>query len=249
LFFEKNHACSRQDTLDVYKNIYKNNNERNFVNDWDEFAEYLDTAIRKIENIKSGYGVKDHKEIPFMPMLPILAALLKEIERRENKSECYKKLDMWYWSSVFSNAYSSAVDSRLTQDFKEMLEWFNDNNKIPRGITSARREIMSIDFREVQSHGSAMYKGILSMLALNGAKDFDTELTLENANVNHLDHIFPKGKKAGFSDYQGIDSILNITWMSRIMNSGLSIFLSTPSISIVSSSTSLKTSQNKKAPT
>lgn len=218
LFFEKNHACSRQDTLDLYNNVYDDNQEKNFVNDWNEFAEHLDVAIKKIENIKSGYGVKDQKEIPFMPMLPILAALLKEIERRENKSECYKKLDIWYWSSVFSNAYSSSVDSRLTQDFKEMLEWFKDDNKIPRGIIVARREIMTIDFRDVQSHGSAMFKGILSMLALNGAKDFDTELTLENAKVNHLDHIFPKGKRAGFSDYSDIDSILNITWMSKRTN-------------------------------
>jgi len=217
LFYNKTSSCKREDILNIFQNVYEKSS-RIFEEDWNEFAQYLDIAIKKIENLRSGYGVKDKKELPFVPMLPILAALLKEIEPRENKADCYKKLDMWYWSSVFSNAFSSAVDSRLTSDFKEMRTWFSDDNKIPRGISAARKEFMSIDFREVESHGNAMYKGILCLLALEGTKDFDTKQTLEMARKNHMDHIFPKSRKFGFGSFRDIDSILNMTWMSKETN-------------------------------
>lgn len=217
MFYDKNSSCKREDILNIFDNIYAKSDYK-FEDHWNEFASYLNQAILKIENMRSGYGAKDEKEVPFVPMLPILAALLKEIDSRTDKAECFKKLDIWYWASVFSNAYSSAVDSRLTADFKELRIWFSDTSQIPRGVTSARRELMSIDFREVETHGNAMYKGILCLLALEGSRDFDTKQTLEMARSNHLDHIFPRSRKFGFGGFRDIDSILNITWMSEDTN-------------------------------
>jgi hypothetical protein len=60
-----------------------------------------------------------------------------------------------------------------------------------------------------------MYKDILSLLALKGAYDFDTKRNLENARTNDKDHTFPKSE---FGSDKYINSILNITWMSRDTN-------------------------------
>ncbi|MDE1868029.1 MAG: hypothetical protein KGI08_10020, partial [Thaumarchaeota archaeon] len=182
---------------------------------WNEMTEYLNKGILKIENLRDGFGVKDRNELPFAPMIPILAALTKEIESRHNKVDCYKKLGTWYWTSVFSNAYSGAVDSQLTADFKEMKDWFSDDTKIPKTVDRARREFATLNLREIQSKSSAMYRGVLSLLALEGANDFNTNQTLENARNNDKDHLFPK---AEFHSMRNVNSILNISWMSDETN-------------------------------
>lgn len=157
-----------------------------FEETWYEMSDYMNKAIHKLENLRDGFGVKDEYQIPFTPTLPILAALLKEVGTRSNKIACNTKLGIWYWSSVFSNAYSSTVDSQLTSDFREVRTWFSDDNKIPRTVERARREMISLNLRDVRTKGSALFKGVLSILALEGAKDFDTKQVLENAGITYF---------------------------------------------------------------
>ncbi len=145
-----------------------------------EMSGFVDSAIQKLENLRDGFGVKSADDLPFAPMIPILAALLKEIENNENKVKCDKKMSVWYWSSVFSNAYSSAVDSQLTADFKEMRDWFLDDAKKPNTVERMRREFVTLDLKHVHVKSGAIYKGVLSLVAIQGSNDFDTKRTLEN---------------------------------------------------------------------
>lgn len=223
LTYHEASLCSREDILNIYDNIFKGKGKI-FEEEWNTFAKYFDKAISKIENVRSGYGAKDEREVPFIPMLPILATLLKYIGERKDMAECYKKLDRWYWASVFSNAYSSAVDSRLTSDFKEMKMWFDNDNEMAKSIINASKKLPVIDFRGIQTHGSSMYKGVLCLLALQGARDMDTNLTFENAESNHRDHLFPKSKTHGFGEHGDVDSILNITWMSEKTNTRIKLW-------------------------
>jgi hypothetical protein len=133
------------------------------------------------------------------------------IETKQNKSDCYKKLSMWYWSSVFSNAYSGAVDSQLTMDYREMRDWFSNNENIPKNVNGARNKFEKLNLRSIRAKGSAIYRGVLSILALEGAKDLDTGLTLENSRNNDKGHLFPKRQ---FGSEADINSVLNMTWMS-----------------------------------
>ncbi len=119
LCYNKTSACKREDILNIYQNIFSGS-ELSFDKLWDEMSTFLDSSIQKLENLRDGYGVKSVSDLPFAPMIPILAALFKEIEKNENKVKCDKKMKTWYWSPVFSNAYSGAVDTQLTTDFKEM---------------------------------------------------------------------------------------------------------------------------------
>lgn len=217
LCYDKTSSCKREDILNIYRNIYTDSNY-SFEDHWSEMSGYINKAIEKIENLRDGFGVKDEKEIPFEPMIPVLAALLKEIDSKENKAECYKKLKIWYWSSVFTNAYSQAADSQMTADFKEMKAWFDDASKLPRTADQMRKEFVMLSFRDIQSKRSARYRGVMSLLALEGTNDFATNLALENARSNDKDHIFPKAKRAGFGSSKDINSVLNITWMSKDTN-------------------------------
>jgi hypothetical protein len=178
----------------------------------------MNKAIEKLENLRDGFGVKDEKEIPFEPMIPVLAALLKEIDSKGNKADYYKKLSAWYWSSIFTNSYSQAADTQMTTDFKEMRVWFEDDSKLPRTVNQMRREFSLLTLRDLQSKTSARYRGVMSLIALDGARDFATNQTLENARSNDKDHLFPKARRTDFDSPDDIDSILNITWMSKDTN-------------------------------
>jgi hypothetical protein len=214
LCYNKNNSCKKADILNIYELAFEST-DISFEDTWFRMSQYIDNAISKLENMRDGFGVKDETELPFGPMIPILAALLKEIDTYENKIDPTNKLKMWYWSSVFSNAYSSAVESQLTLDFKDMKDWFNDNNKIPRTVEKARKEIITIDLRQVQVKSSAIYRGVLSLIALKGAKDLGTNLTLENARNNHRDHVFPRKE---FDHERNVNSVLNMTWISDETN-------------------------------
>ena len=214
LYYNRTSACSREDILNIYQSIFEPTG-MSFEETWYEMSEFINKAIFKLENLRDGFGVKDETELPFAPMVPILATLIREIETRQNKVECYKKLRIWYWSSVFSNAYSGAVDSQLTADIKEMRDWFSYSERTPKTVDRLRKEFDALDLRQVQSKGSAMYRGVLSLLALEGSRDFDTNQALENARSNDKDHIFPKRE---FGSRKYINSILNITWMSDETN-------------------------------
>ena len=85
-----------------------------------------------------GFGIVNEDQVPFMPTIPILAALIKEVESRNDQYGCNQKIKQWYWAAVFNDAYSSAVDSQLTLDFKQLKEWFSDDSKIPETVEDAR---------------------------------------------------------------------------------------------------------------
>jgi len=214
LSYNKTSACSREDILNIYENIFETGG-LNFDEIWHDMTRWVGRAIQKIENLRDGFGVKDPGQLPFSPTIPIMAGLMKEIDKNTNKLSCFKKLRIWYWSSVFSNAYSGAVDSQLTADFKEMRDWFSDEGKIPKTIIRARNELGLLNLREIQAKGSAIYKGILCILALKGSNDFDTGQVLENVSGNDRHHLFPRSM---FASARRVNCVLNMSWMSEDTN-------------------------------
>lgn len=216
LTYTKSSTAKRADILDIYSLIYEDNDDRIFGEDWEDISLYMESALERMENMKDGFGVRSEKDLPFAPMIPVLTALLKASEEYPNKIDCNKKIKIWYWSAVFTTAYSSAADSQMTNDFREVRNWFKNNSEEPKTVSNFKKLLPSLDFYDIQSTSNAKYKGILSLIALNGAIDLNTGLTLENSKDNDKDHIFPKSMPSLPSKYK--NSILNMTWMSDKTN-------------------------------
>jgi len=221
LLYHDFHLCQKEDLLNIYENIFESS-ELVFEEVWEDVSGFVDDAIKKLENLRDGFGVKDRKNLPYAPTIPIVAALLKDIEdplqkdidKRSSIADCNKKLDIWYWSSIFGLSYSGSVDSQLTTDFREMIKWF-ENKQIPKAVDRVRREYRAtINLRQIQSTSNAIFRGILSLVALHGAVDFNTNRALENARTNDKHHLFPK---ATFKNPQ-INTVLNYTWLSGETN-------------------------------
>jgi len=179
----------------------------NFVKDWKNACEALNLAYQRITDIKNGYGVLDFKKwMPYTTMIVPLAAMINFIkaEKLENKAN-YDKIDRWYWSSVFSNRYDQAVDTTSANDFISIRHWIKDNKKIPDFIQ--KFDVNTIDL-DVDKQSSAIYRGVISLIVLEGALDFKTGQPpqFDKEKVQD-DHIFPK------SIYKN-DTILNRTLIS-----------------------------------
>ena len=214
LCFSQSKSCKRKDILDIYRN--SSTTKEDFEKKWKEMTEYTLQAIDLLENTKDGFGVTVPAEIPFEPMIPVLTALLREINDKfiDSHKKCFDKLKNWYWTSVFSVAYSSAVDSRKTSDFNAMIKWFSNDEAIPKTIQKFRLDYLRLDLGSVEQKSNAIYRGILSLIAIKGGYDFDKNISIGNREYNR-DHIFPKSK---FSDYESVNSILNITFLTRDTN-------------------------------
>ncbi|MGA2467475.1 MAG: hypothetical protein ABSH06_24420, partial [Thermodesulfobacteriota bacterium] len=224
LIREKNSSCKRKDIMNIYNLVYEQS-ELKFEDDWRDMCDYISDAIKMIEDLSDGFGVKDAVSVPFAPTIPILAALFKYISERNDKAQCIKKIRQWYWASVFSNSYSSSVDSQLTTDFKQLKQWFDDDKNEIETVRQFKKALSGqvVDFINIKSWSNAQYKGIMSLLALEGAKDFDTTRELQLARSNDRDHIFPRALAEDF-DTKHIDSVLNMTWMSADTNRKIKSF-------------------------
>lgn len=122
-------------------------------------------------------------------MVVPLAILLKEADK-SGSYLFYKKIDIWYWTNVFSQRYDKSVDSQTFSDIKFMKEWFLDDSKIPDFISKFNIEDLDLD---IDKQNNAIYKGIINLIILSGAFDFKTGQAPQ-FDMKRLqdDHIFPK---------------------------------------------------------
>jgi len=198
------------------KELISSNEE--FLEKWNSAVERIRQTINRLKNPRD-FGAIKPKFVPYPTMLPILAALYVEKEKGiypDNKN-IEEKIRKWYWSSIFTQNYSSSVESQIARDFQEMQRWFQNEAKPPRVIEQFENELSNLDLREENRPGSAIYKAIFNILVIKGAKDWNS-FNLPEYSVLEDHHIVPRswGKKNGLNNK--IDTILNRTPLSDETN-------------------------------
>jgi len=197
------------------KKIVLIDSKEEFVNLWKFVVERVKKTIEILKNPRD-FGAIKPEFIPYPSMTPILTALNieKETEAYTDKQDIEHKIRRWYWSSIFTKNYSSAVESQMTKDFDELQEWFKDDTRIPSVIVQF--DPSYLDLKSETSKSSAIYKAIFDILILKGAKDWDTFVLPEYSNLEDH-HIVPRswGEKRVGKD---INSILNRTPISDKTN-------------------------------
>ena len=196
----------------------------NFLNDWNKAVKYTEKALNRITTTKKGdmsFGVINKKYLPYQPMIPVLAVLLSKLdENKKTYRKNSKKVRVWYWSAVFTNAYAGSTDSQMAKDFREVLTWFKDDDKIPSGIESAKSKSENLKLYNVSKKSNSVYKGAICLITLNGAKDFITNEDLDYKNIDLDDHhLFPESKAETFGvEKSSINTILNKTLIKKESN-------------------------------
>jgi len=189
------------DVLDVL-------NKDDFMKAWTQAAEAIMMALARV---RDAYGAFKPGWVPYTTLLVPLAVHLWELKHDAQAGEAaYRRLDAWYWGSVFTQRYDSAVDTKSYRDFVEMRRWLKEGT-VPEWL--GRLPSQEVDLN-VDDPRSAVYKGLMCLIARRGAKDF---VTGQPANLNdcHDDHIFPK---ALYQDKHPVDTVLNRSLISRETN-------------------------------
>ena len=165
---------------------------QNFKEDWESATQSLEDAYKRVVDIKNGYGVLDFKKwMPYTTMLVPLASMLHFLKTNGLESpKNYEKIDAWYWISIFLNRYDQAVDTTSKSDLDAIIEWIDEENKIPEFTQSFDFDTIDLD---VDKQTSAIYRGVISLIVPAGALDFKTGQPPQFGKERiQDDHIFPK---------------------------------------------------------
>lgn len=209
---------------DIKNRSLINLSSNEFEDDWYTAVEYIDKALERIMSTnEDGFGAFMVRWIPYKAMIPVFAVFLYYIENELELSKrafAIEVLRKWYWASVFSERYSGSPENTSLEDLKELINSVR-NMRIPELVNKAINYIEGLDLRKVYSSSSAIYKGVINLIALNGAKDF---LYGDNIAFHKLEdhHIFPQNylkKKLELKDKELINTILNRTLISKRTNS------------------------------
>lgn|SRR5574341_1730389 len=181
-----------------------------FEASWNNATQYISKAFNRLISTSGGYGAFETKWIPYTTIIVPLAYLLMEIEKMKGGENEYRKLDAWYWTSVFSERYDSAVDTKSSDDIRDVLKWLQGGQP-PSWMKVFNAQNMDLT---VDDQRSAVYRGAMCLIALRGAKDFCNG---QKASLHDCDddHIFPYSK---YQNCEGVNSIANRTLISPESN-------------------------------
>jgi len=181
-----------------------------FIQAWDQAVDAIASAIKIIRNPRD-YGAVSSSYIPYPSIVPVLSAIRQHVKDNPKLSgaDTMRKIRKWYWASIFTNRYSSSVESTSRRDFVELQAWFRDDDKEPAAFREFQDRFASLSLKEEKQKSSAIYKAIFNLLVIRGAKDWRTfEFPEYDALDDH--HIVPAswGIK---NQIANINSILNRT--------------------------------------
>ncbi|MCA9942894.1 MAG: DUF262 domain-containing protein [Anaerolineales bacterium] len=217
--------------LDAKSKSLINLSPKNYEADWRQAVAYMEKALQRLTSIGAdGFGVFDPKWMPYSTMTSPLAAMLYAIDHKKFDHQAYKLMRRWYWASVFRERYAGSVESTIYRDYQDWLKAVADPAFEPIAIQEARLSIVeneAFSLRQV-SRVNSVYRGIMCLIALRGAKDFQADDSIEFHTLEDH-HIFPKAYLYKQKSADGkpippdrVNSIVNRTLISAQTNRRIS---------------------------
>ena len=84
------------------------------------------------------FGAIKNLFIPNTTIIPVLGSLLfyydNNLKSILSEKEFFEKIKKWYWCAVLSGDYSGSSDSTMARAYREMLDWFQDDDKTPERV-------------------------------------------------------------------------------------------------------------------
>jgi hypothetical protein len=184
---------------------------------WSQSVRALKKAIQTLKNPRD-FGAIKSAFVPYPSIIPAFAAIKEFVVETKpaNTLDVNRKIRKWYWASIFTNRYSSSVESTTAKDFMSLKKWFIDDEMVPDMMEEFINAFKYLELRNENPKGSAIYNAIFNLLVINEARDWST---FELPEYSELDdhHIVPYSifKEEGG---KAINSILNRTPISDTTN-------------------------------
>ena len=188
-------------------------------------ADRVENGFKEVHRFLHRQGFFHERDVPYRTQLVPLAAVMADIGERWLEPKVFDKLSRWFWCGVFGELYGGTTDTRIANDYEDLLAWLEDDTKVPRTVRDA--VFSSSRLKTMRSRLSAAYKGLSVLLVREGARDFFwktsirdlvIESDIEETSID-IHHIFPRAwcKQQGI-DPQLCDCIVNKTMISAKAN-------------------------------
>lgn len=177
-------SCKKKDVLNLALSEYR------------KYADDLSEGFVEAEKILQEERIFVSRDLPYTTQLiplAVLCTILAE-DRRIKITNIKNKIKQWYWCGVFGELYGSANETRYVNDVVGVMEWINDDTKLPKTVAEAYFNPLRL--LTLQSRLSAAYKGIMALILKNHSKDFisgrEMDFTVYKAEGVDIHHVFPK---------------------------------------------------------
>ena len=174
-------GCRRRDILNLN------------LNDYQRWADKVEQGFVDAGEFLVSQYVYGSRNVPYGTQLVPLAALFVELGQELRPFSAKAKLEQWYWSGVFGEAFGGTVETQFALDLAEVAEWIRGGPS-PRLVDEASfapERLLSL-----RTRNSAAYKGLYAIQMKNGAADWRTneQLLFMTFTGRYIDihHIFPR---------------------------------------------------------
>ncbi len=191
------------------------------VNDINEkWMDMINAFEGAIIELRENYGVPSVDYLPYTTMLAPFSVALHYVKSlsEDKQREAYRKLEKWYWYSVFSQRYDSSTDTKSKSDLEQLKKWI-DNNEPMEIMSKTVLNVNDLNLEEVSSSG-AIFTGVMNLILKKKAKDFSTSKPLIEVSVGEIDvhHLYPQKQFRTDEEKKKSDSLLNKTLMRSETN-------------------------------
>jgi len=188
---------------------------------WKDWSDRLTEGFRQVASFLQEECFYSRRELPYSTQLIPLAAIMTRLGEQWREPRIREKLARWFWSGVLGELYGGAVETRMANDYIEVLRWIDDDDALPRTVRDANFQAERFD--SLRSRNSAAYKGISVLVLREGSKDWFWKARIRDLDaaeiVLDIHHIFPSSWcKNRDIDRSKFDSILNKTPISYKAN-------------------------------
>ena len=207
-------ACRKSELLAMKKATYQ------------KWWDLLVGGYKEAASFMMQEGILSLRVMPYSTMIVPLASILTYARHTKGAihvNAAWPKIRRWYWCSVFSQRYSSQTETISAQDFEQVLAWIGGGPEPDAVRTFTFRSDV---LEEINTLKNVIYKGVLCLLASDGAEDFGGNGKLSvnlffNSRQDHH-HIFPTDalKKMGVADPRA-NTIVNKTLIGSAVNQSI----------------------------
>ncbi len=173
--------CRKNDILDLN------------VTDYHKWADSVQVGFVSAARFLRSQFILTNQNVPYTTQLVPLAALYVELMQDLDTSNAKAKLERWFWSGIFGEAYGGAVETQYALDLAQVAEWIRGG---PEPALVSEANFVPERLLSLRTRNSAAYKGLYALLMKSGAADWRTAQPLSLANLADekvdIHHIFPK---------------------------------------------------------
>ena len=161
---------------------------------WTKWADDLVAGFRQVARFLRKECFYSRRELPYSTQLVPLAAVFTHLGDRWLEPRIHDKVARWFWSGVLGELYGGAVETRMANDYDEILRWLENDEAVPRTVRDANFQVDRFD--TLRSRLSAAYKGINVLVLREGSKDWFWKASIRELDADEIaldiHHIFPR---------------------------------------------------------